>query len=78
MPSPARPWFAPKRYGYGAGLPISWEGWAALVGFLAASGASLALLDGWVRWVVFTVVMVAFVLVAYAKTEGGWRWRGGR
>ena len=21
-------WFAPKRYGYGAGAPISWQGWA--------------------------------------------------
>lgn len=28
-------WFAPKRYGYGAGLPISWHGWALTIGFLA-------------------------------------------
>ena len=28
-------WFAPKRYGYGAGLPISWQGWAIAVVFLA-------------------------------------------
>ena len=23
-----KPWFAPKRFGYGAGLPIAWQGWA--------------------------------------------------
>src|SRR5690348_13713227 len=28
-------WFAPKRYGYGSGLPISWQGWAVLLGYLA-------------------------------------------
>jgi hypothetical protein len=28
-------WFAPKRYGYGAGLPISWQGWALTIAFLA-------------------------------------------
>ena len=28
-------WFAPKRYGYGAGLPISWQGWTVSVMFLA-------------------------------------------
>ena len=27
-------WFAPKRYGYGAGLPISWQGWALTLGFV--------------------------------------------
>ena len=25
-------WFAPKRYGFGAGLPIAWQGWALLLG----------------------------------------------
>ena len=23
-------WFAPKRYGYGSGLPIAWQGWAVM------------------------------------------------
>ena len=34
-------WFAPKRYGYGAGLPISWQGWALTCAFvLVAVGLS--------------------------------------
>ena len=36
-------WFAPKRYGFGAGLPIAWQGWAVTIGFIAISTA-LALL----------------------------------
>ncbi len=28
-------WFAPKRYGYGAGLPIAWQGWVLTIGYLA-------------------------------------------
>ena len=27
-------WFAPKRYGYGSGMPIAWQGWV-----LSAAGA---------------------------------------
>lgn len=28
-------WFAPKRLGYGAGLPIAWQGWLLLGGHVA-------------------------------------------
>ena len=31
-------WFAPKRYGYGSGLPISWQGWAITIAFVAIVG----------------------------------------
>ena len=27
-------WFAHKRYGYGAGLPISWQGWALTIAYV--------------------------------------------
>jgi len=30
----ARYWFPAKRYGWGWGLPATWEGWLVLVGFL--------------------------------------------
>ena len=29
-----REWFAPKTYGYGAGLPVSWQGWLVFIFFL--------------------------------------------
>ena len=36
MKEPApRYWFPAKRYGWGWGLPVTWEGWAVLAGFAA-------------------------------------------
>ena len=31
-------WFAPERYGYGAGLPIAWQGWALIGAYIAVIG----------------------------------------
>jgi hypothetical protein len=72
-------WFAPKRYGYGAGLPISWQGWAVLAGFLAlAFVVSAKLRDDPVVTIAIMVPAVATFLVIVAKTtRGGWRWRWG-
>ena len=33
-------WFQPKRFGYGAGWPIAWQGWALRGGYLYHGGAS--------------------------------------
>ena len=35
-------WFAPKRYGIGAGLPISWQGWATDARLIAAVVVAVA------------------------------------
>ncbi len=82
----SKAWFRPKRYGYGAGLPISWEGWAMLAGFIAGTWAvghytpilvGASAVRGW-SLASFAVLLVAFIWIARAKTEGGWRWRSGR
>lgn len=75
-------WFAPKKLGYGAGLPIAWQGWALLASYLGVmvglglvlgrSGFNGSLLAG-MGMVAATVVMV---LVARSRTRGGWKWRG--
>lgn len=72
-------WFAPKRYGYGAGLPIAWQGWVVLTLHLALIAAGAIILGR------SPVAMVAWVLIASfvplpfiaAKTRGGWKWRWG-
>lgn len=81
-----KPWFSPKRYGYGSGLPCSWEGWALLFGLFAAIALSRlglgALMDETAArgvWLlVVTALIIAFAAIARVKTEGGWRWRNGR
>ena len=73
-------WFAPKRYGYGSGLPISWQGWALLIGFIGGVTA-LALALGDTHPLVFFAILipisVAFMTVTARTTRGGWRWRWG-
>lgn len=72
-------WFAPKRYGYGAGLPIRWQGWAVTFAFLAvAFGVSLKFREDIVVTLAIMVPATATFLVLVARTtRGGWRWRWG-
>lgn len=74
-----KPWFAPKRYGYGAGLPITWQGWvlfgayglALLVAILLAEHNQFATLA------IIVSATTLLLLIAARKTRGGWRWRWG-
>lgn len=76
-------WFLPKRYGYGAGLPIAWQGWVVLAVYIAAvlgigmmaqnaRGATLAGL------VLIGIILTAILIeMTRKRTRGGWRWRWG-
>jgi hypothetical protein len=72
-------WFAAKRYGYGAGLPISWQGWAVMLGFMLIALAD-ALLFATRPLILIAILIpaIAVLLVITARTtRGGWRWRWG-
>ena len=79
------PWFRPKRYGYGAGLPIHWKGWALMTATVAVLLLAVALTvvlvpgrpDRSVMLLVAGGVTLPFALVARNRTRGGWRWRWG-
>ena len=73
----AKAWFAPKRYGYGA-TPITWQGWATILLFVALLILDIALVAGAARWVCAVLLVVAYIGVTYRKTAGAWRWRWGR
>ena len=82
--SPAEPgggpeWFAPKRYGYGAGLPIAWQGWVVSIAYMAGlAGPVLIFMD---RPLVVAAIALpltfVLLLIAARTTRGGWRWRWG-
>lgn len=74
----SKPWFRAKRYGYGSGLPIAWQGWVVLVAFLAIVTGSIVLLPMWTAQAVDIVAVIVLVVVCATKTEGGWRWTWGR
>ena len=74
-----RNWFAHKRYGYGASFPITWQGWALTIGFIALLAASSFL----IRYSLAAYLSVAailttvFLFIGSRTTRGGWRWRWG-
>ena len=73
-------WWAAKRYGYGADLPIAWQGWGIMLAYFAllAGAGFLFLPEQVVAFLALTVVATAvFVLIVARRTRGGWRWRWG-
>ncbi|UMM08955.1 hypothetical protein MKW11_02450 [Gluconobacter frateurii] len=79
-----RPWFAAKRYGCGAGRPITWEGRVTIM----ASIGIISLTNLFMMWAKSVPIMALSVFVDLAtvigllwicsvKTEGGWKWRWG-
>ncbi len=74
-------WFAPKRFGFGAGPPIAWQGWAVIGIYLAAVAGAAALLLQHHHAVFIAIVAIGAValnVVAAQHTRGGWRWRWGK
>jgi hypothetical protein len=73
-------WFAPKRYGYGAGLPIAWQGWAVIAAYLAILLAAVRSVPS--RPIVLLAVIVpataTLMVIAARTTRGGWRWQWGK
>lgn len=79
----AKPWFPPKRFGYGAGLPFAWQGWvlllsyaAAVIGLALLATRSSAAASAGLAALIATLTVI-FVLIAKARTRGEWRWRWG-
>lgn len=73
-----RPWFEAKRFGYGNGWPIAWQGWIFLIAHTGLILGSVLLIEerNWAAIVSGAAVLLPLPLYA-AKTRGGWRWRWG-
>ena len=72
-------WFAPKRYGLGSGLPITWQGWAVTVAFALASGAAVFSFRSHPiqLFAAIAPMLIAFIVICARTTRGGWRCRWG-
>ena len=72
-------WFAPKRYGYGPSLPISWQGWALTFGFVAlVVPLSVRFAQRPIElFAIMAPLILVFCVVCARTTRGGWRWRWG-
>jgi hypothetical protein len=76
-PSEKKIWFPAKRYGWGWGPPVCWQGWAVLAVWLSLVVAGQVWLRRHPGW--FAACLVGLVLgliaVCYWKGEKPrWRW----
>ena len=81
MPDPARYWFPAKRYGWGWGPPITWEGWAAIAIFVVLVVAGVFMFPPQRQtgsFVVYIVMLnIGLIAVCWLKGEPPrWRWGG--
>jgi hypothetical protein len=67
----ARPWFGPKRFGWGL-TPVSWEGWAltgAYIALIVTLGSLLAPGQPWLFGAIFAVVTALYLLAAFLTRD---------
>lgn len=72
-----RYWFPAKSYGWGWGLPATWEGWLTLAIFIATCSSSAWLAGGSIGATVAIIFVAACMLMGIAWWKGEpprWRW----
>ena len=77
--SPKDIWFPAKKYGWGWGLPITWQGWLVLVGYFIIVTAFLLVVNPAQSPIKFylSIAMATVILlcICFAKGEKPkWRW----
>lgn len=74
------PWFRAKRFGYGAGLPIRWQGWVLLIAHIALIAGVAFISDGrpMIQLPLILLTALAPIPIYAARTAGGWKWRNGK
>ena len=72
-------WFPAKRYGWGWGLPRTWQGWVVIISFalLVVSAKFLfpSMHDLAARIVYLVAITLGLIAICWLKGEPlGWRW----
>ncbi|SDH34938.1 hypothetical protein [Paraburkholderia phenazinium] len=72
-------WFPAKRYGWGWGFPVRWQGWAALIGYFLLLGVVALCFPPGLHSLAFALLVallsLALVAVCWMKGEPPrWRW----
>lgn len=78
---PNKYWFPAKRYGWGWGIPGTWQGWVVLAAYVAVLAGAAHVLpparDALTFSAVLVVATLALLLVCLRKGEPPrWRWGG--
>jgi hypothetical protein len=72
-------WFPAKRYGWGWGIPNTWQGWAVIVGFVVLISVGSLIFPPRTEMVAYLayVFVLAAILTAVCWATGEpprWRW----
>ena len=76
-------WFAPKKLGYGTGLPITWQGWAITIFYsvtIIVTAMALVRRHPGIAVGIIIPLTLAYLVICARHTRGGltWRWNGDR
>ena len=83
QPNGKKIWFPAKKYGWGWGAPVCWQGWAVLIGYLILDAAGVCVgvfflphyLEIMVAW--FAILTLVLIVILRLKGEPPrWRWGG--
>jgi hypothetical protein len=75
-------WFAVKRYGWGWGMPVRWQGWVVLFGYLGLAYAGIYLFvpsRNALALALYLLILTALligILVWKGERPLRWRWGG--
>ncbi len=72
-----QPWFSQRRFGYGSGLPVRWQGWAVLAIYALLIYLAVQFLGALLKLILIVGATLVLAAICYHRTEGGWRWRWG-
>jgi hypothetical protein len=72
-----QPWFSQRRFGYGSGLPVRWQGWAVLAVYALLIYLAVQFLGALLKMILIVGATLVLAAICYQRTEGGWRWRWG-
>ncbi len=71
---PSRYWFPAKRYGWGWGMPRTWQGWGVIGSAILVIAAASLMPSIW-RWAIVLATVFLTLLICIKKGEPTqWRW----
>ena len=81
-----KPWFGKRRYGYGWGMPQTWQGWVTLVVWMLLVLATTKMLpkdktvpfSKSLPWFGVLMVLISILIVICYKTSGKPQWQWGK
>lgn len=79
MRTSSKYWFPAKKYGWGWGFPITWQGWTVTVSYFVVIVAGALLLDPSRNMILYLLLVAlatgGILIICWAKGEPpSWRW----